>query len=68
VPPISRRKVRCHLLWIDGSWPPVHVPFLGIDVEEPRGSHYGRKAKDNFLARQWSLFVCLTILSWSPVQ
>jgi hypothetical protein len=33
--PISRWKVRCHLLWIDGSQPPVHTPLLGINVEEP---------------------------------
>jgi hypothetical protein len=43
--PISRWKVRCHLLWIDGSWPPVHTPLLGINVEEPHGSHYGKKKK-----------------------
>jgi hypothetical protein len=33
--PVSRWKVRCHLLWVDGSWPPVHTPLLGINVEEP---------------------------------
>jgi hypothetical protein len=37
--------VRCYLLWIDGSWLPVHAPLLGINVEEPHGSHYDRKPK-----------------------
>jgi hypothetical protein len=32
---VFRWKVRCHLLWIDGSQPPVHAPLLGIHVEEP---------------------------------
>jgi hypothetical protein len=41
--------VRCHLLWIDGSQPPVHTPLLGINVEEPQGSHNGREAKVIFL-------------------
>jgi hypothetical protein len=50
--PVSRWKVRCHLLWIDESWPPVHAPLLGIDFEEPHGSHDIRKTKDHFLARQ----------------
>jgi hypothetical protein len=45
----SRWKVRCHLLWIDGSQSPVHAPLLGIHVEEPQGSHNGRKAKVIFL-------------------
>jgi hypothetical protein len=66
--PVSRWKVKCHLLWIDGSQPPVHAPLLGIDVEEPQGSHNGRKTKGHFLARQWSLFLCLTFLSQSLVQ
>jgi hypothetical protein len=60
--PISRWKVKSHLLWIDGSWPPVHAPLLVINVEEPRGSHNGRKAKGHFPTRQWSLF----ILPFSP--
>jgi hypothetical protein len=34
--PISRWKARCHLLWIDGFWPPVHGPLLGINVEEQK--------------------------------
>jgi hypothetical protein len=66
--PISRWKVRCHPLWIDRSQPPVHAPFLGINVEEPLDSHYGRKTKDHFPARQWSPFLCLNFLSWSLVQ
>jgi hypothetical protein len=45
---ISRWKLRCHLLWIDGSQPPVHTPLLGIHVEEPRGSHNDRKVKGHF--------------------
>jgi hypothetical protein len=32
---ISRWKVGCQPLWIDGSRPPVHAPLLGIHVEEP---------------------------------
>jgi hypothetical protein len=59
---------RCHFLWIDGSWPPVHAPLLGINVEEFWGSHNDRKMKGHFSARQWSLFLCLTFLSWSPIQ
>jgi hypothetical protein len=66
--PVSRWKARCHLLWIDGSWPPVHPPLLGINVEKTQGSHHGRKTKGHFPARQWSLFLCLTFLSGSPVQ
>jgi hypothetical protein len=46
--PASRWKAKCHLLWIDGFWPPVHAPLLGIDVEEPCGSHCGRKNKRSF--------------------
>jgi hypothetical protein len=61
--PVFRWKERCHLLWIDGSRPPVHVPLLGINVEEPHGSHYDKKAKDHFLARQWSYF---SVLPFSP--
>jgi hypothetical protein len=66
--PVSSWKVRCHLLWIDGFWPPVLAPLLGINVEEPWRSHNGRKVKGHFPARQWSPFLCLTFLSWSPVQ
>jgi hypothetical protein len=29
---VSRWKVRCHLLWIDGSRPPVYALLLGIHV------------------------------------
>jgi hypothetical protein len=56
--PASRWKVRCHLL---------HTPVLDINVEEPQGSHDGRKTKDHFLARQWSSFLYFTFLSRSPV-
>jgi hypothetical protein len=69
--PVSRWKTRCYLLWIDRSQPPVHAPFLGIDVEKPHGSHYHthtHKTKDHFLARQWSSFLCLIFLSGSLVQ
>jgi hypothetical protein len=66
--PISRWKARCHLLWIDETQPPGHSPLLGIDVEESHGSHYGRKTKDHFPARQWSSFLCFTFLSRSLVQ
>jgi hypothetical protein len=55
--PVTRWKARCHLLWIDGSRPPVHAPLLGIHVEEPQGSHNGRKANSHFPARQWSSFL-----------
>jgi hypothetical protein len=65
--PASRWKVRCHLLWIDRSWPPAHASLLSINVDEPHGSHFGRKTKDHFLARQWSSFLCLTFVSWSLV-
>jgi hypothetical protein len=27
---------------------PGHTPLLGINVEEPQSSHYGRKTKDHF--------------------
>jgi hypothetical protein len=64
--PVSRWKVRCHLLWIDGSRLPVHAPLLGINVE-PHDSCYHTK-KDHFPARQWSSFLCLIFLSQSPVQ
>jgi hypothetical protein len=33
--PVSRWKAECHLLWIDGSWPPVQASLLSIIVEEP---------------------------------
>jgi hypothetical protein len=68
--PVSRWKARCHLLWIDGSQPPVHAPLLGIDVEEPHGNHYHKKqkTKDHFLAKQWSSCLCLIFLSGSLVQ
>jgi hypothetical protein len=57
--------VRCHLLWIDGSRPPVHAPLLGIDVEEPHGSHYGRKTKKKiiFLLGSGARF---SVLPFSP--
>jgi hypothetical protein len=44
VPP-SPEVAKCHLLWIDGSQPPVHAPLLGINVEEPHGSHYDKKTQ-----------------------
>jgi hypothetical protein len=66
--PITGWKARYHLLWIDGSWPPVHTSLLGINVEEPQGSDSGRKAKGHFLARQCSSFLCLTFFSWFLVQ
>jgi hypothetical protein len=66
--PISRWKVRYHLLWIDGSQPPVHTPLPGINVEEPHSSHYDKKTKRSFSGRQWSSFLCFTFLFWSPVQ
>jgi hypothetical protein len=62
--PVSSWKARCHLLWIDGSQPPIHGQFLGINIEEPQGSHSGRKAKGYFLATQWSpFFLCYLSLS-----
>jgi hypothetical protein len=66
--PVSRWKVRYYLLWIDGSPFPVHAPLLGINVEEPWGSHNGRKAKGHFPTRQWDPFLCLTFLSWYLFQ
>jgi hypothetical protein len=32
--PIFRWKVRCHLLWIDGSQPPVHASLLAIGLTQ----------------------------------
>jgi hypothetical protein len=66
--PVSRWKVRCHLLWIYGPQPPVHAPPLGMNVEEPWSSHNDKKGKGHFPARQWSPFVCPTFLSGFPVQ
>jgi hypothetical protein len=61
--PISRWKVGCHLLWIDGSWDYLsRLHFLAS------GSHSSREVKGHLPPRQWSLFLCLTILSWSLVQ
>jgi hypothetical protein len=34
--PITRWKVRCHLLWIYRSRPPVHAPLININIEEPQ--------------------------------
>jgi hypothetical protein len=34
--PFTRWKVRCHLLWIYGSQPPVHAPLINIHIEEPQ--------------------------------
>jgi hypothetical protein len=34
--PITRWKVRCHVLWIDGSRPLVHAPLINISIEEPQ--------------------------------
>jgi hypothetical protein len=48
IAPISRWKVRCHLLWIDGSQPPVHAPFLSFNVKEPYGSNYNNKKRKIF--------------------
>jgi hypothetical protein len=44
------------------------APLVGINVEEPWGSHYGRKMKGHFPGRQWSPFLCLTFLSLSLIQ
>jgi hypothetical protein len=61
---ISRWKVRCHLLWIDGSQPPVHTQLLGIVLR----SHNDKKAKGHFLARQWSSFLSyLSLLVPGPI-
>jgi hypothetical protein len=62
--PVSKWKVRCHLLWIYGSRPPVHVPLININIEE-LGSHNGREVKGHFPPRQWSPFL---FFSWSLVQ
>jgi hypothetical protein len=64
--PISRWKARCPLVRNDGSQAPVHTPLLGINVEQPHGSHYHKKRKIIFLARQWSLFLSYLSL-WVPV-
>jgi hypothetical protein len=51
-----------------GPSPLSTLHFFGIDVEEPQSGHDCRKTKDNFPARQWSSFLCLTFLSQSLVQ
>jgi hypothetical protein len=61
--PVFRWKVRCHLLWIDGSRPPVYAPLLGINVEEPHGSHYGKTQKIIFQLDSGAHF---SVLSFSP--
>jgi hypothetical protein len=61
--PASRWKARCHLLWIDGSQPPVHAPLFGINVKEPHRSHYGKKQKIIF---QLDSGAHLSVLSFSP--
>jgi hypothetical protein len=66
--PCLQMEGKMPLLRIDGSWPPVPTPLLGIDVEEPHGGHYGRKTTDHFPARQWSSFLCLAFLPWTLVQ
>jgi hypothetical protein len=62
---ISRWKARSHLLYIDGSRPPVHSPLLGIDVEEPHVSHYDKKQKTIFQPNSEAHFSDLS-LSPSP--
>jgi hypothetical protein len=62
--PISRWKARCHLLWIHGSWPPVHAPVLGINVEEPWGAMMAEKQKIIFLLDSGTHF---SVLPFSPV-
>jgi hypothetical protein len=61
--PISRWKARCHLLWINGSWPPVHFAFLCIDVEEPHGSPMEEKKQIIFQLDSGAHF---SVLSFSP--
>jgi hypothetical protein len=60
---VCRWKVRCHLLWIDRSQPPVHAPLLGNNVEESNGSHYGEKQKIIFWLDSGAHF---SVLSFSP--
>jgi hypothetical protein len=51
--PISRWKVRCHLLWIDGSQPPVHAPLLASMLRRLMVAiiiHTQKKPKDHFPA------------------
>jgi hypothetical protein len=64
---ISRWKVSCHLLWIDGSQPPVHAPLINIDIEKPQVVKMVEKQTVIFLLDSGP-FLCLTFLSWSPVQ
>jgi hypothetical protein len=40
-----------------GPGPPVHAPLLNINVEEPLGSHNGRKVKGHLPTREWSPFL-----------
>jgi hypothetical protein len=61
--PASRWKARCHLLWIDGSWPPVHALLLGIDVEEPQVDIIAERQKIIF---QLDSGACFSVLPFSP--
>jgi hypothetical protein len=65
---VSRWKVGGHLLWIDGPWGLLFSFHFLVLMLKSLGSHNGRKAKGHFPPRQWSLFLCLTILSWFQVQ
>jgi hypothetical protein len=61
--PVSRGKVRCHLLWIDGSQPPVHAPLINIDIEEPPVVIMVEKQKVIFLLDSGA---CFSVLPFSP--
>jgi hypothetical protein len=34
--PVSRWKVKFHLIRVYGSWPPVHASLININIEEPQ--------------------------------
>jgi hypothetical protein len=50
-----------------GLMGPRHLSTLHFLASMLR-SHNCRKTKGRFPARQWSSFLCLTFLSWSPAQ
>jgi hypothetical protein len=63
---MSRWKVRCQLLWIDVSRPPVHPPLLGINVVESHGSHYDKKKERSFSSLTVELISLFYLSLWVP--
>jgi hypothetical protein len=67
-------RSKCPHLQMEGEVPPSYglmgpsllstFHFLASVLR----SHNGRKKKGYFPPREWSLFLCFTFFSWSPVQ